>query len=94
MVFAPHGSSADQVIVRRVRRSRDPAGITVVTSDRELADEAHNYGARVKSAEAFAAEMSALAGDRPEGHDTPLSAAELEAWLALFEGRNGADALG
>jgi predicted RNA-binding protein with PIN domain len=94
VVFAPHGSSADQVIVRRVRRSRDPAGITVVTSDRALAGEAHNYGARVKSAEVFAAEMSALFEGRSEGHDTPLSAAELEAWLALFEGRNGADALG
>ncbi len=94
VVFAPHGSSADQVIVRRVRRSRDPAGITVVTSDRELASEARNYGAKVKSAEAFAAEMSALAEGGSEGHDTPLSAAELEAWLALFEGRNGADALG
>jgi predicted RNA-binding protein with PIN domain len=94
VVFAPHGSSADQVIVRRVRRSRNPAGITVVTSDRELAGEAHNYGARVKSAEVFAAELSALLVGGSEGHDSPLSAAELEAWLALFEGRNGADALG
>jgi len=94
VVFAPHGSSADQVIARRVRRSRDPAGITVVTSDRELAGEAHSYGAKVKSAEAFAAEMSAMGGDRSEGHDGPLSAAELEAWLVLFEGRDGADALG
>jgi len=94
VIFAPHGSSADQVIARRVRRSRDPAGITVVTSDRELAGEVVNYGARVKSAETFAAELSALTGDRSEGHDSPLSAAELEAWLALFEGRNGADALG
>jgi len=94
VVFAPHGGSADQVIARRVRRSRNPAGITVVTSDRELASEVLSYGARVKSAEAFAGELSAVAGDRPESHDGPLSAAELEAWLALFEGRNGADALG
>ena len=94
VVFAPHGSSADQVIVRRVRHSRDPAGITVVTSDRELASEARNYGAKVKSAEAFAAEMSALAKGGSEGHDTRLSAAELEVWLALFQSRNGDDALG
>jgi len=88
VVFAPHGSSADQVIARRVHRSRNPAGITVITSDRELAGAVHSYGARVKSAEAFAAELSAMAEDGPEGHDSPLSAAELEAWLALFEGRN------
>ena len=94
VVFASHGSSADQVIVRRVRRSRDPAGITVVTSDRELAGEAASYGARVKSAEVFAAELNALARDRSEGDNSPLSAAELEAWLALFQSRNGADALG
>ncbi|MBN1135736.1 MAG: NYN domain-containing protein [Anaerolineae bacterium] len=94
VLFAPHGGSADEVIARRVRRSRDPAGITVVTSDRELAGEAAQYGARVKSAEAFAAELDALAGERSKGHAPPLSAAELEAWLALFEGRNGTDALG
>ena len=88
VVFAPHGSSADEVIARRVRRSRDRAGITVITSDRELAGEARNYGARVKSAEEFAAELSALAEDKSEGHDTPLSPAELEKWLALFEGRS------
>ena len=93
VVFAPHGSSADQVIARRVRRSRDPAGITVVTSDRELAAEVAVYGARVKTAETFAAELTALVGEGPANHDTPLSAAELEAWLALFQGRKEPDAL-
>jgi len=94
VVFASHGSSADRVIARRVQRSRDRAGITVVTSDRELAEQAHAYGARVKSAEDFAAELSAMAGDGSTGQDAPLSAAELKAWLALFESRNEADALG
>jgi len=87
VVFAPHGSSADKVIAGRVRRSHDRAGITVVTSDRELADQARSDGARVKSAEDFAAELDALNEDGAERHDTPLSAAELEKWLALFEGR-------
>lgn len=94
VVFAPHGSSADEVIVRRVRRSREPAGITVVTSDRELGNQAHRYGAKVKSAEDFAAEVSAAAESGSENLDTPLSAAELEAWLTLFESRNGDNALG
>jgi uncharacterized protein len=87
VVFAPHGSSADQVIVRRLRRSHDRAGITVVTSDRELAGQAYHYGARVKSAEDFAAELSAPAGDGSERPEPPLSPAELQTWLALFEGR-------
>ena len=87
VVFASHGSSADRVIARRLQRSRDRAGITVVTSDRELADQARSYGARVMSAEDFAAELDALNEGGAERHDTPLSAAELEKWLALFEGR-------
>lgn len=37
VVFASQGSSADEVILRRVQRSRDRAGIVVVTSDRSLA---------------------------------------------------------
>jgi uncharacterized protein len=87
VVFAAHGSSADEVIARRVRRSHDPSGITVVTSDRDLTREVMQYGARVMTAEAFIPELYA-AGDGAAG-DKPASpsAAELEAWLALFEGR-------
>jgi hypothetical protein len=84
VVFAAHGSSADEVILRRVRRSQDPAGLTVVTSDRSLARQVTQYGARVRPAEDLAADLSSPAA-APE-KDTSLSAQELEAWLALFDG--------
>ena len=94
ILFAPHGSNADAVIARRVQKSRNPRGWLVVTSDGELAGAVARSGARVQSAEVFAAELTVAAGGGSESHDTPLSSAELEAWLALFEGRNEPDALG
>ncbi len=85
VVFAPHGSDADEVIARRVRRSRDPHGWLVVTSDRALAEMVAKQGARVRSAEAFATELF-LSGDVPaDWKDTPPSPQDVESWLALFE---------
>jgi predicted RNA-binding protein with PIN domain len=46
-------NAADDEIVRIVRDDPDPAGITVVTSDRELADRARSDGARVEPSRAF-----------------------------------------
>lgn len=83
IVFAAHGSSADDVILRRVRHSHDRAGLTVVTSDRSLARAVTHYGARVRPAEDFAAELSSPA-EAPE-HDVSMSPEEVEAWLALFD---------
>lgn len=84
-MFAPNGSSADAVIARRVRRSRDPRSIRVITSDRQLANAVTQHGARVQSAEAFAAELSAPQDAIPEWKNTPPSSDEVEAWLSLFE---------
>ncbi len=83
IVFAAPGGSADDVILRRVRRSRNPAGLTVVTSDRGLAREATYLGAKIRPAEDVAAELGNTAV-KPE-RERPLTAEELEAWLALFD---------
>jgi predicted RNA-binding protein with PIN domain len=85
VLFASQGSSADDLIVRQVRASRNRQAWLVVTSDLELAATVARQGARVQSAEAFAAELIGQAKDVPEGKDMPLSPEELEAWLALFE---------
>ena len=87
IVFPPHGSSADAVIIRRVQRSRDPGRWLVVTSDQELAETVARAGARVRSAEDLAAELTPQAGP-PEWKDKPPSPAEVEAWLALFESQD------
>jgi predicted RNA-binding protein with PIN domain len=85
VVFASHGSSADAVILRRVRHSRNPAEWQVVTSDERLANEVRRSGARVSSAEAFAAQMQALQPTLPDRKEIPPSPQEIEDWLHLFQ---------
>jgi predicted RNA-binding protein with PIN domain len=87
IVFAASGSSADQVIARRVRKSRNPASWLVITSDHQLAAEVTAHGARVRSASAFAGQLQQPADRKTEKDDPPLTPDEVEAWLALFEHR-------
>ena len=87
VVFASVGSNADAVIVRRVQSSRNPREWLVVTSDQELARAVMRQGARVRSVEAFATELSTLGGSLPDRAEAPLSPEEVESWLSLFEGR-------
>jgi len=87
-VFAPHGSTADAVIAKRIGRSRNPRDWVVVTSDRNLAETVARQGAGVRSAEDFAEELTALREALPDRKDVPLSPEEVEMWLSLFEGRD------
>ena len=85
VVFAPTGQNADGVLVERVRRSRNPRGLTVVTSDRAVIAAARQEGARVVHSEAFVDELEpspASPGGAKE--DVHLSPGEVEAWLELF----------
>jgi predicted RNA-binding protein with PIN domain len=88
IVFAPHGSNADRVIINRVQRLRNPNEWLVVTSDRELSDNVERLGARVQSAEAFASDLAGPAGAAPDWRESPPSADEVDGWLALFEARD------
>jgi predicted RNA-binding protein with PIN domain len=92
IVFAPHGSSADAVIIRLVRKSRDRHRWLVITSDRDLAGTVRDLGARVQSAEAFARLLDPPEpeGDAPPWKEATLSADELDEWLDLFEGDDAA----
>jgi predicted RNA-binding protein with PIN domain len=85
IVFAPHGSSADAVIARRVQRSRNPRNWSVVTSDRDLARAVAKGGAQVLSAEAFAQELATPSAAPPDWKDIPPSPDEVASWLAMFE---------
>jgi predicted RNA-binding protein with PIN domain len=88
IVFAPHGSSADRVIARRLQKLRNPGEWLVVTSDRELSETVGRLGARVQSAEAFALDLTGSVGASPDWRETPPSPDEVDRWLALFEGRD------
>jgi predicted RNA-binding protein with PIN domain len=91
IVFAPHGSSADATIVRRMEKIQNPGGWLVVTSDREVADKVARSGARVKSSEDFAAELTDMGS--AEGNQTVvhLTPEEVETWLSLFEEKASQD---
>jgi predicted RNA-binding protein with PIN domain len=89
VVFAPHGSSADSVIARRIRRAADPRGWLVVTSDRQLARTVMNHGARVLDAEAFSKRLLPSSTDESsDWKDEPPSSDEVAEWLTLFDERD------
>ena len=84
--FAPSGKTADQLLMRRIRRIKNPQAYMVVTSDRAVQNVATQYGVRVLSSSAFSNELlsAPLASDEPEGSDVNLSADEVDEWLDLF----------
>ena len=84
VVFAPTGRSADGLIVNRVRRSRDPRGLTVVTSDQKIIAAVESRGARVVRAETFASELDTVPTPAT-ADDVSLSQSEVDEWLALFD---------
>lgn len=88
VLFAPQGSSADEVIARRVARSRNPHEWLVVTSDRELAETVAQHGARVRSATEFASELDLPHYTSPDWKETPPTPEDVEWWLRLFENRD------
>ena len=88
VVFASTGRTADGILGERLRRARDPRGLTVVTSDRQITSAAQARGAQVIRSEEFAARLSALRRVEPVGveRDTNLSAEEVKEWLHIFGG--------
>jgi uncharacterized protein len=83
VLSAAYGSSADAVIRGRVARASDRQGLTVVTSDRDLASSVARMGARVQSSEAFAALLERPERQTPRKEEPP-SAEEVDQWLTLF----------
>nr|HID13731.1 hypothetical protein [Anaerolineae bacterium] len=87
VVFAAAGRTADGILRGRIRRARDPRGLTVVTSDHEVIAAARARGARVMRSEEFAVHLRAPRPvDDGEEKDTHLSAEEIEEWLKVFGG--------
>ena len=87
-VFAPFGSTADALIIRRVQHSRHPGEWLVVTSDRKLAEQVARMGARTRDAQSFAADACAPTAVELEQKQAPPTADEVEAWMRLFQGRS------
>ena len=89
MRFASAGRTADGILRERIRESRHPRGLTVVTSDSRIIRDAEIRGARVIRSEEFADQLARESPQRPETPDkraSPLTDREVHEWMALFEG--------
>ena len=85
VVFAArHHSTADRIIKERLSALPDAPNWTVVSSDHEVLDNARMTGAKTLSALEFAerlAQTLEVEKEKPES----VPAAEVEAWLEIFE---------
>lgn len=91
VIFAPNNSSADAVLIRRIKAIGNPPEYIIVTSDQEITKAAARRRVPVQSSEAFAAEMITdrrLKKDEAEQTERPDASAmgpeELKEWLAIF----------
>ena len=89
--FAPHGKTADQIIMRRLRRVKNPQEVGLVSSDRTVQQAARQARVRVVPADEFAQQLLQSTGttgptdDEGSQADVQLSSAEVEEWLTIFE---------
>jgi len=83
-LFAATGRNADGILRERIREARNPRGLIVVTSDREVIVTARARGARVIWSEEFAPRLS-MPQPTPVEQDVQLSPEEVEKWLKVFE---------
>ena len=92
VVFASAGRKADGILCERLRRARDPRGLTVVSSDGEVLAAARARHARVIRSEDFALQLSSPRSVETDeaARDRPISSQEVEEWLSLF-GAEGKD---
>lgn len=86
--FAPHGKTADQVIIRRVEKAKNPRQILVVSSDRSVVQAVKRSGADVIASEDFAAQLTApppaSKTGPPADADVTLSDDEIADWMSIF----------
>lgn len=88
VVFAHGGTTADAIIMERIRRTRDPGSLTVVSADHEIVDAAARRRIHVVAPHQFAQELDAPA-ITPADDTNPnprLTPDEVDEWLALFGG--------
>jgi predicted RNA-binding protein with PIN domain len=85
ILYARRGSTADDRIVELVESSRDPRGIMVVTSDRQLSFRVRQRGASVLRSGELRKQMDVIADFQPPSPQAAEpDAQDLEGWLRYF----------
>jgi uncharacterized protein len=92
VVFANLRSSADEHIVQRIRQTRAPHELLVISSDQDIRTAARSCGAQVMTSQEFAQEMRRTHAPkrkrvRRPPREASLSPREVEEWLAVFKNR-------
>jgi predicted RNA-binding protein with PIN domain len=88
--FSRAPEKADPLIIKMVSESKSPANITVVTSDKQLANICKAYGCLDMSVEAFASKMTTERQDTAvsEKYDVNMTPKDVEEWMRLFAERD------
>jgi len=87
VVFASMRSTADRVMIERIRKIPDPTGWMIVSSDEEVRETARKRRMGVLTSTEFAdllANPPRPKVDAGEAADVQLSDAEVDEWLSLF----------
>ncbi len=87
VVFATAGKTADALLIRHVKKVKNPPEFTLVTSDQAIIKTAVIRKMKYLRSETFAAHLAETGAARQtpvEPEDPRLSQAEIEEWLELF----------
>ena len=82
VIFTHEGESADDYIKSFIRQRKNPTGVIVVTSDKEILKESQKYNMKWMPSEVFLNYYHPL--KRDEVSDDPVSEHDVERWLAIF----------
>jgi len=82
--YSGHGVTADESIIRVVKRSAAPGECIVVSSDRQLRTECKNLGAKLMSCSELNREMGRQLAQPFRSWEKPLSPNEIREWLKIF----------
>ncbi len=85
VVFAGSHTDADRIMIERIRAEKNARGWTVISSDQQVQRAAQALGARVISADEFAADLLAPPPPREASRDVRLSPSEVNEWMKLFK---------
>jgi len=83
--FAGPESDADSVIKRRVKQSRHPKELIVISSDSAVYQFARTHGAQARKSQTLYQDMISLqAGNDQQQVERNLSGSEIDEWLDYF----------
>lgn len=92
VIFAPHTSNADRLMIARISGAQNPKEWTVVSSDNAVLDAAKRRKMETLKSSAFALLLQRPPKTEKPGLDVApdvrLSASEVDEWLKLFNDKN------